>query len=423
MANAIALIDLEVNQRDWAANDPWFWPTTLLDNMPNYQKGIMQAMGRFAFELTDQVGRARGSSEADPDLQSAAGLLQYPPDVWVWDPSVSFWPTATSESQYRKAMKALTKYNERLADGKAVFDTRADNLKFTLDRMAADIGSSSSVIDQHIRKTSGFPFQNDTDDIFYTVKGQMYGYYIVLKGLEIDFAGVIKQRDLTVPWTNMMASFRSAIALEPSVVLNGAPDSDFIPAICAAKASICCAPAPSCAKSPTSCSSSDPPPAALKPRHDRATENRARHRRRQAAGPGHRARPGGCRLGRRHPLQRAPRPRPRAAAEADPRGRPPRGAAQGRSGRAKPKPPRWSRAPPPSSAPSLRSSTAPRCSRTTTGRAPARATWDAHMDVNLRAPFVLAQAFAKALPAQTQRRHRQSHRSARAEADAAIPDL
>ncbi len=182
VANAVALIDLEVNQRDWAANDPWFWPTSLLDNMPNYQKGVMQAMGRFAFELTDQIGRARGSSEADKDLQNAAGLLQYPPDVWVWSPSVSFWPTATSESQYRKAMKALKTYNERLAGGNAVFDTRADNLKFTLDRMAADIGSSSSVIDQHIRKTSGFPFQNDTDDIFYTTKGQMYGYYIVLKG-------------------------------------------------------------------------------------------------------------------------------------------------------------------------------------------------------------------------------------------------
>ena len=229
VANAIALIDLEVNQRDWASNDPWFWPTALLDNMPNYQKGIMAAMGRFAFELTDQVGRARGSSEADPDLQTAAGLLQYPPDVWVWSPSVSIWPTATSESQYRKAIKALRKYNERLAAGQAVFDTRADNLKFTLDRMAADIGSSSSVIDQHIRKTSGFPFQNDTDDIFYTTKGQMYGYYIVLKGLQTDFAGVIKQRDLSVPWSNMMLSFRAAIALRPNVVLNGSPDSDFIP--------------------------------------------------------------------------------------------------------------------------------------------------------------------------------------------------
>lgn len=229
VANTIALIDLEVNQRAWPANDPWFFPTALLDNMPNYQKGVMQALGRFAFELTDQIGRARGSSEADKDLQDAAGLLQYPPDVWVWNPSTSFWPTATSESQYRKAVKTLTKYNERLAAGQAVFDTRADNLKFTLDRMAADLGSSSSVIDQHIRKTSGFPFQNATDDIFYTTKGQMYGYYIVLKGMQTDFAGVIKQRDLTVPWSNMMASFRAAIALEPNVVLNGAPDSDFIP--------------------------------------------------------------------------------------------------------------------------------------------------------------------------------------------------
>lgn len=229
VANAIALIDLEVNQRAWPANDPWFFPTALLDNMPNYQKGVMQALGRFAFELTDQIGRARGSSEADSDLQDAAGLLQYPPTVWVWDPSVSIWPTATSESQYRKALAALTKYNERLAAGHAVFDTRADNLKFTLDRIAADLGSSSAVIEQHVRKTSGFPFQNDTDDIFYTTKGQMYGYYIVLKGMQTDFAGVIKQRDLSVPWSNMMSSFRAAIALKPNVVLNGAPDSDFIP--------------------------------------------------------------------------------------------------------------------------------------------------------------------------------------------------
>ncbi len=148
----------------------------------------------------------------------------------MWDPSVSFWPTATSESQYRKAIKALTNYNARLADGKAVFDTRADNLKFTLDRMAADLGSSSSVIDQHIRKTSGFPLQNDTDDIFYTTKGQMYGYYIVLKGLEKDFAGVIKQRDLAVPWANMMTSFRAGHrASGPTSCSNGAPDSDFIP--------------------------------------------------------------------------------------------------------------------------------------------------------------------------------------------------
>ena len=229
VAAAIALIDLEVNERGWKANAPWFEPVALLDNMPNYQKGMIEALGRFAFELTDQIGRARGSSEVDKDLQTAAGLLQYPPDVWIWDPSVSFWPTATTQSQYLKAMKALTAYNARLAGGQAIFDARADNLQYTLSRMAADLGSSSAVIEQHVRQTSGFPLQNDTDDIFYTVKGQMYAYYIVLKGMQVDFAPVIKQRDLAKPWANMMASFKSAIALRPTVVLNGAPDSDFIP--------------------------------------------------------------------------------------------------------------------------------------------------------------------------------------------------
>lgn len=229
VAATIALLDLEVNQRDWAANDPFFWPTSLLDNMPNYQKGMVGALARFAFELTDQIGRARSSSEADPDLQNAAGLLQYPPDVWVWDPSVSFWPTATSEQQYRKAIKALRQYNTRLANGKAIFDARTDNLQFTLDRIAADLGSSSAIIEAHVRQKSGFPFQNDTDDVFYSVKGQMYAYYIVLRALQTDFVGVIKQRDLAKPWANMMASFRSGIALRPTIVLNGAPDSGFVP--------------------------------------------------------------------------------------------------------------------------------------------------------------------------------------------------
>lgn len=226
VANAVGLINREVNKHGWTANAPWFWPTALLDDMPNYQKGIVEALGRFAFEMTDQIGRARGTSEADLDLQSAAGLLQYPPDVWVWDPSVSIWPTATSTSQYRKAMKSLRQYNQRLASHQAVFDTHTDNLQYTLDRIAADLGSSSAAIQDHLEHKSGWPFDATSDDVFYTTKGQMYAYYIVLKGLQADFADVIRQRDLGKPWASMMESFRNGISLKPMVVLNGAPDSD-----------------------------------------------------------------------------------------------------------------------------------------------------------------------------------------------------
>ena len=147
----------------------------------------------------------------------------------MWNPSVSIWPTATSESQYRQAAKALRQYNKRLAMGQAVFDRGANNLQHTLDRIGADLGSSSVAIQDHIEKTSGFPLESPTDDIFYSTKGQMYAYYIVLKGLQMDFAPVIVQRDLAKPWANMMESLRAGIALEPLIVLDGAPDSNFFP--------------------------------------------------------------------------------------------------------------------------------------------------------------------------------------------------
>ena len=227
VAASAALIGREVNKHGWRPNAPWFSPNALLDNMPNYQKGIVAALGRFASQMTDRIGRSRG--QADPDLQTAAGLLQYPPDVWVWNPSVSLWPTATSESQYRQAAKALRQYNRRLAMGQAVFDRGSPDLQYALDRIATDLGSPCAAIQDHIEKTSGFPFESHTDDIFYGVKGQIYAYYIVLKGLRADFAPIIAQRGLSRPWADMMESFRAAIALEPMVVLDGAPDSDVFP--------------------------------------------------------------------------------------------------------------------------------------------------------------------------------------------------
>jgi hypothetical protein len=228
------LIDREVNDHSWTANDPFFQPGVLLDNMPNFQMGIMSALARVSFEMTDQVGRTRGSSEADPDLQKAAGLLQYPGDVWLWNPSVSLAPRASSESQYRDARKALLRYNARLAKGEAVFDRRADNLMATLERIAADIGSVSAVLDQQVRQSHGF-FDSKADDIFYNTQGKLYGYYLVLKGLGEDFAPVLKERNLGPSWDQMLDSFREAAGLSPLVVVNGAPDSQFMPSHLAAQ--------------------------------------------------------------------------------------------------------------------------------------------------------------------------------------------
>ena len=117
-----ALIDREVNTNSWVANDPFFMPGYVLDNMPNYQQGIIYAISRFAVEMTDQIGRSRGSSEVDKDLDKASGLLKYPGTTWIFDFSTSIVPTASSESQYRSARRSLLAYNQRLASGEAKFE-------------------------------------------------------------------------------------------------------------------------------------------------------------------------------------------------------------------------------------------------------------------------------------------------------------
>jgi hypothetical protein len=229
VALAAALIDREVNKNGWTANDPFFLPGALLDNMPNYQQGIIAALARFAFELTDQIGRTRGSSQADPDLQEAAGQLQLPGNKWVWDPSTSLGLTATSEQQYRKAMRALLHYNQRLAAGQATFERRADNLLATLDRIAADLGSASAALEERIEQHSGDFIDWKADDLFYNTKGRLYAYALLLRELGADFDKVLADKELKAVWQQTVDSMLAAARLQPWWVVNGRPDSQFFP--------------------------------------------------------------------------------------------------------------------------------------------------------------------------------------------------
>lgn len=232
---AAALIGREVDVHGWTANDPFFQPGWVLDNMPLYQQGIIYALGRFAIEMADQIGRARGSSQVDADLDRAAGLLKYPGDIWIFDFSTSWAPTASSDQQYRAAQRALVSYNQRLAAGQAVFDRRSDNLIATLDRIAADLGSASAVIDRHIDASSGWLIDTRADDIFYATKGRIYAYYLLLRELGVDFEVVIQERGLTAVWQQALDSFREAAELQPWVIINGRPDSQFLPSHLAAQ--------------------------------------------------------------------------------------------------------------------------------------------------------------------------------------------
>ena len=228
VAMSVAMIDREVNQHAWISNDPWFKPGSLLDNMAHFQKGMIAANAIFAIELKDQLSRMRGSSQLDKNLTQVASGINYAPDRWYWDPSVSiFLFVAPAEKQYNNALKNLRLYNARLASGEATFERRTDNLLSTLDKFSLDLGSSSDAIARKIDNGIGCVLDTKADDLFYDVKGRSYAYWLLLKGLRADFSKVIADKDIGSSWDLLEQSLSRLLDLDPMIVSNCDAD-DFL---------------------------------------------------------------------------------------------------------------------------------------------------------------------------------------------------
>jgi hypothetical protein len=225
VATAAALMDREVNQTVWPANDPFFLPGWALDNMPNFQIGVRDAVKRFALELQDEIGRNRGTSAADSDLQTAASRFNYEPNLWIWNPSNPLMPTSTTEENYRQGIAAFQRYNARLAQGSATFDRRADNLLSTLDRIGKDLGAASDRTQRQIDGESGSWIDFRADDVFYLNKGLLYGNALILRDLGKDFASILREKGAQNIWDRMVSSMIEGAELEPWIVINGRPDA------------------------------------------------------------------------------------------------------------------------------------------------------------------------------------------------------
>ncbi len=229
VALAAALIEREVDQRHWAANDPFFLPGWMLDDLPNYQMGIVAGLARAIQALAEHAARPRGQARLDGDLDRAVGLLKYPGNVWILDWRSGFGATASSEAQYRAARAALIAYNERVAAKRAAFERRPDALAAVLDAIAADIDTQSALIETRIAESAGNLFDFSADDVFHAAKGRLYAYALFLRELGQDFDRALAEKKAEAAWKRMLAALGEAAALHPWIVINGAPDSMLLP--------------------------------------------------------------------------------------------------------------------------------------------------------------------------------------------------
>lgn len=229
------LIDFNVNQNAWISSMlaskigffglPWR-ETPYFDNKAAFQLGINQVMRRTTTELVDVLGRVRGTSQIDQNLQDARTALAYPEDNWYigWRG-----PTRPTPSFYREAISDLRTFNDSLQACKATFDARADNLLEFLDRIAGDIGSTSDILRARLDASNAGWFDPRADDRFWFAYGQLYAYYGVLKAAHKDFAAIITERNLTQVWDTMEGQLRIALDMQPWIISNGRESSALFP--------------------------------------------------------------------------------------------------------------------------------------------------------------------------------------------------
>jgi len=195
-------------------------PGIFLDNIPNWEFGVLQQIRDLAKALRNDMSRSQTQSVADPDLETAEPKFNVDSQAWLF-------PSA--EGEYEEGVKALQKYLERLRDvsqRNAQFYSRADNLNEWLNLVEKRLGSLSQRLsaarpqvrlntdlagdasaEQSTQTTSEVVSKtpwSKIDDNFYEARGTAWALIHFMRAAEIDFKAVLENK-------NALPSFRQII--------------------------------------------------------------------------------------------------------------------------------------------------------------------------------------------------------------------
>ena len=166
-------------------------PSVFLDNMPNWEFGVLQQVRDLARVIRNDYSRSQSQSIEDEDISTAEPKFFFDNDSWILPPS---------ESEYRDAIRGFASYRDRLVGGdgpNAQFFARADNLREWLAQVEKRLGSLSRRLGNSVASTrinedlAGDPAaaatsaNTDTvdvrtswfevDDVFFEARGTAFG--------------------------------------------------------------------------------------------------------------------------------------------------------------------------------------------------------------------------------------------------------
>ena len=212
-------------------------PGVFLDNMPNWELGVLIQVRDMARALRKDFSRSQSQSLEDRDLAIAEPQFNFDANSWI---------LPSSEREYQRGIDKLRSYMRRLPDENdtAQFYSRADNLT----RWLADVETRLGSLSQRLSASVGKPRLNTDlagdaqasqstdaetlvdvktpwhkiDDIFYEARGTSWALIHLLHAIEVDFADVLENKNAAVSLRQIIRELEATQdTVWSPVILNG----------------------------------------------------------------------------------------------------------------------------------------------------------------------------------------------------------
>jgi len=213
-------------------------PGLWLDNMPNWEKGVLTQVRDLSRVIRNDYSRSQSQSQEDDDVVLAVEKFFSESNSWFFPPT---------ERRYREGIEALYRYQDRLtgaAQPEAQFYARADNLREWLAEVEKRLGSMSrrlgnsvaaSVINEELAgdpSAEAAQTQPDTinvrtpwleiDDVFFEARGTAWGLLHFFRAAEFDFAQVLADKNAEASVRQIIRELEACLdPLRSPIIMNG----------------------------------------------------------------------------------------------------------------------------------------------------------------------------------------------------------
>ncbi len=237
-ATLLKLIDVLLHKRGGYLTNDIMPPGILMDNVPNWEFGVLVQVRDMARTLRNNLSRSQSQSTEDVALVSTENQFYFDNDSWI---------LPATESEYKKGMESLQDYLIRLGDKDspdAQFYARADNLGIWLSEVETRLGSLSQRLSASVGKhqlntalagdsaatqsTESAQSSHmktpwmELDDVFYEARGTTWALIHLLRAVEVDFQEVLQKKNALISLQHIIRELEPAQdTLWSPVILNG----------------------------------------------------------------------------------------------------------------------------------------------------------------------------------------------------------